>query len=164
MPVCSKSVTTGEESLFYRAASLGIIEALDNFLGIGISLEWECCDQGTALMIASANGRLDAVKYLVRKGARLRYHTTDRSERSAINAAITHQEILDWLLVGRFLDQGKLPASATREDNDLIRPWSGVSSSPVEIKWEWKQMRDEGLWEYARRIQVIRKELLSTVR
>ncbi|KAI0438504.1 ankyrin repeat-containing domain protein [Xylaria telfairii] len=158
-PVCSKSVTMGANSLFYQVASLGVIEALDNFLAIGISLEWECCDQGTALMIASANGRLDAVKYLVRKGAQLQYHTKDGIGRSAISAAHAHQEIVEWLLIGRFLDQGKLSASATR-DGDLIRAWSGVSSIPVEIKWEWRQMRDESLWEYARRSQMIKKELL----
>ncbi|KAI0405874.1 ankyrin repeat-containing domain protein [Xylaria palmicola] len=161
--VCSKSVTTGADSLFYQAASLGAIEALDNFLAIGISLEWECCDQGTALMIASVNGRLDAVKYLVRKGAQLQYHTTDGMEQSAVNAARAHQDIVEWLLIGRFLDQGKLSASATCEDDDdPIRAWSGVSSNPVEMKWEWKQMRDESLWEYARRSQMIRKELLSS--
>ncbi|KAI1741312.1 ankyrin repeat-containing domain protein [Xylaria scruposa] len=161
MSICSKSVTTGTNSLFYHAASLGIIEALDNFLAIGISLEWECCDQGTALMIASANGRLDAVKYLARKGAQLCYNTTNGNERSAINVARAHQEIVDWLLIGRFLDQRKLSASATREDNAPIRAWSGVSSIPVRMKWEWRQMRDETLLEYAGRSQKIRKELIS---
>ncbi|KAI0544531.1 ankyrin repeat-containing domain protein [Xylaria curta] len=161
MSICSESVTTGMSSLFYHAASLGIIEALDNFFAIGISLEWECCDQGTALMIASANGRLDAVEYLVRKGAQLCYNTANGNERSAINVARAHQEIVDWLLIGRFLDQRKLSASAMREDNAPICAWSGVSSIPIDMKWEWRQMRDETIWEYAGRSQMIRKELLS---
>lgn len=160
-PIYSKSITTGTDSLLYRVASLGLVEALDNFLVIGIGLEWECCDQGTVLMIASANGRLEAVKYLVRKGAQLQY-TVNGNERSAISAAHGHREVIDWLLIGRFSDQHKLAASAMRGDAP-IRAWTGVTSIPIPLKWEWRQMRDESLLEYARRSQTIRKQLMSDV-
>ncbi|KAI0802249.1 ankyrin repeat-containing domain protein [Xylaria sp. FL0064] len=157
-PVYSNSITAGEDSLLYRIASLGVVEALDNLLAVGVGLEWECCDEGTVLMIAAANGRLEAVKYLIRKGARLQY-ATNGIERNVISAAYGHQQVIDWLLVGRFSDQNKLTGPAIHEEG-VIRAWSGVTSLPIPMKWEWRQARDESLLEYARRLQIIRKRVV----
>ncbi|KAI1346609.1 hypothetical protein F5Y01DRAFT_321618 [Xylaria sp. FL0043] len=157
-PVYSNSVTTGEDSLLYQSASLGVVEALDNFLAVGVDLEWECCDKGTVLMIAAANGQLEAVKYLVRKGARLGYMTNGH-EWSVVDAARGHQRVIDWLLVGMFSDQHKLTGSAFHEEG-VIQAWSGVTSLPIPMKWEWRQMRDESLFEYAKRLQTIRKRVV----
>ncbi|OTA97060.1 hypothetical protein M434DRAFT_41665, partial [Hypoxylon sp. CO27-5] len=56
-------------SLFHLAACWGSTRALDSILTIGADIEQEFGEHGTALMVSATNGQLDAVKYLVRKGA-----------------------------------------------------------------------------------------------
>ncbi|KAI0873129.1 ankyrin repeat-containing domain protein [Hypoxylon argillaceum] len=157
--IYSDSLVSGTDSMFYQSAHLGVVEALDNFFALGIDMEWCCCNEArTALIIASANGRLEAVKFLVRKGARLQYESNGR-QRSAVSAGRGYQDVISWLLVGRFCDQYKLQASAMYEDKP-VHPWSGIMGVPIRVKWEWKQMRNETLLAYARRSEAIRKELI----
>ena len=73
-------------------------------LDVGANLETEGGDYGTPLMGACATGRLQAVKLLVRKGAKMVYCNEHGRYFSAPRAAKHFPEIVRWLLVGRHLE------------------------------------------------------------
>ena len=73
-------------------------------LDAGAKLETEGGDYGTPLMGACATGRLQAVKLLVRKGAKMVYCNEHGRYFSAPRAAKHFPEIVRWLLVGRHLE------------------------------------------------------------
>lgn len=164
-PLCvSETVTKGQDSLFYLVSSRGIVSAIDGFLAIGIDLEHECTEQGTAIIVASTNGRLDAVRYLVRRGAKLDYEKNGQ-RRNAITAALGHREVLDWLLVRRHTEQRKIayckPDSCSQDTaagNTELRPQPGRWVIKMTLKWGWGKRRSETMLEYAcRRCEIITK-------
>lgn len=163
------SITTGRTSVFYLAASRGHVSAIDDFLAIGVDLELECCEEGTALMIASTNGQLDAVKYLVRKEAKLCYFSQDSGRhKSAFGAASTqgHEEVLHWLLVGRHVEQPKIEHNALDDPGQAgtqTGKWSGIQQTRLPLKWEWRQRREESMFEYALRRQEVISEFRGEV-
>ena len=81
-----------------------VIELL---LDAGADLETDSCDSGTVLMGAYAAGRLEAVKVLVYKGAKMIY-TANGQTFSALKAARHSPEIVHWLLIGRHIDGPRL--------------------------------------------------------
>ncbi|KAI1371926.1 ankyrin repeat-containing domain protein [Hypoxylon crocopeplum] len=160
----SASVTTGEGSLFHLAVSWGLVKAIDNLLKIGADLEQECGEHGTALMISSANGHIDAVKLLVRKRAKMSYERGGIFK-SAIAAALGHKTILHWLLVARHIEQRKIAHHGSDFDQGGYQcgNWSGICSVSIPLRWEWKQHRDETMIEYACRRQTILLSLRGQV-
>ena len=80
---------------------------IDLLLAAGADLELKGGDAGTPLMGACTPGRLEAVKHLVRRGARISY-TEEGQVFSALRAAKHFPDIVRWLLVGRYLDGPKL--------------------------------------------------------
>jgi len=70
----------------------------------GAELETEGGDYGTPLMGACAAGRLQAVKLLARKGAKMLYCNEHGRSFSALRAAKYFPEIVQWLLVGRYTE------------------------------------------------------------
>ncbi|OTA68801.1 ankyrin, partial [Hypoxylon sp. EC38] len=162
-PQVSSSVTTGDGSLFYLAACWGSVRALDNILTIGADIEQECGEHGTALMVSATNGQLDAVKYLVRKGARLSYERNGVA-RSAFAEALGHEEVLQWLLVARHTDQRKIAyCESDLQKSPKIHNWSGIRSVSIPMKWEWRQRRNETMIDYAHRSQEIMLALRGLV-
>ncbi|KAF4454137.1 Ankyrin repeat, partial [Fusarium albosuccineum] len=101
---------TGGQSPLYIAAWFGYVKAMGNLILIGANIEFEGGAAGTALMAACKGGRIDAVKFLVRYGARLDYFSKTQGFRSAFLAAKSHPRIIHWLLVGRHSDQLKITA------------------------------------------------------
>ena len=91
----------------YLAAIEEKLDIITLLLDTGAQLEIETCDHGTALMGASATGRLASVKLLVARGARTSY-MQDGQIYSALLAAKYHPEVRRWLLVGRFVEGPKL--------------------------------------------------------
>lgn len=73
-------------------------------LDAGAELETEGGIYGTPLMGACAAGRLQAVKLLVRKGAKMLYCNEHGQSFSALRAAKHFPEIVRWLLVGRYTE------------------------------------------------------------
>ncbi|KAK7751937.1 hypothetical protein SLS62_006080 [Diatrype stigma] len=163
------SVTTGETSLFYLAASEGYTTAIENFFAVGFSLELECCQAGTALMIASAHGQLEAVKYLVRRKARLFYESPEDGHHKsafAAAAALGHDEVLRWLLVERHVEQPKIAHAVldpSEQTGVQTGKWSGIQQVRLPLKWEWRQRRFESMFEYALRRQEIISEFRGEV-
>ena len=89
----------------YVAATQPAEKTIDMLLAAGADLELEEGGaHGTPLLGACAAGRLGVVKALVRGGARTSYTTKDGHVFSALAAAKYHQNVMRWLLVGRFLE------------------------------------------------------------
>jgi ankyrin repeat protein len=83
-------------------------DALTWLLDEGIDMEREISEEGTALMYACSFGRLEQIKTLVRRGARLDYVDSNGRYHSGILSARLYPNIIRWLLVQRFQDQPKL--------------------------------------------------------
>ncbi|KAI0437067.1 ankyrin repeat-containing domain protein [Xylaria telfairii] len=160
----SDSVATGKSSLLYLAASSGYVAAVDDLLSIGLDIETEVCEEGTALAIAAAHGQFDVVKYLARRGAQL-FRGFGRAGEGVMAATRGQKEVIQWLLVNRYTDQAKITnADPNADQGDRnIREWTGVVQVRVLLKWEWEKRRAETMLEYAARSQTIMKELEGEV-
>ena len=87
----------------YAAATAPAETCIDMLLEAGADLELEGGNYGTPLMGACATGRLEAVKALVRRGAKTSYIKDDEVF-SVLSAAKHHVKVRQWLLVGRFME------------------------------------------------------------
>ena len=93
----------GSGTPLYAAATKPAERCIDMLLKAGADLELEGGSHGTPLMGACATGRLEAVKALVRKGAKTSYIKDDEVF-SALSVAKHHVKVRQWLLVGRFME------------------------------------------------------------
>lgn len=155
-------VDPGGYSFLWLAASLGTLDEIRLLLSMGSNIENEAGEEGTPLVAACTYRRLEAVKLLVRHGARLLYESSGK-RRSAVAAAQHYPEILSWLLVGRFTDQRRLNDSEGNECSSPFSLWSGIRQIGVQMQWRWKQGRHETMMEYARRLHGIRIGLRGSV-
>ncbi|KAK2754802.1 hypothetical protein FQN54_006695 [Arachnomyces sp. PD_36] len=142
----------GQTSLLCRATAAGLLDGMEELFKIGADIEHEGSEHGTALMSACFIGEFDAVRLLVRRGARLSYESEGKI-RSAFTLARQFPEILEWLLVKRFVRQEKLeftglPDAPERE----IRPWSGITVGKLDLKGTYRRKWDESSIEYAERL------------
>ena len=94
---------TASGAPLYAAATRPAERCIDMLLEAGADLELEGGNHGTPLMGACATGRLEAVKALVRRGAKTLYIKDDEVF-SALSAAKHHVKVRQWLLVGRFME------------------------------------------------------------
>lgn len=119
-----------------RAASRGIMEIMENCLTMGADIDFEGCSLGSALMIACACGRLDAVKFLVQRGAAISY-VGKAGLTSAVAAGRRSKTVIAWLLVGQFNEQRRLEnginASSWSEDRE-VRQWSGIGKTDFRFE------------------------------
>lgn len=155
-------VDPGGYSFLWLAASFGSLDEIRLLLSMGSNMEHEAGEEGIPLVAACAYRRLEAVKLLVRHGARLSYESCG-NRRSAVAAAQRFPEILSWLLVGRFTDQRKLKDSGSDECSSSFSVWSGIRQVGVLMQWQWKQGRHETMMDYARRLHGIRIRLRGTI-
>ncbi|KAL2692482.1 hypothetical protein Neosp_002892 [[Neocosmospora] mangrovei] len=152
----------GSHSLLCQAACWGLVEAIENFLALGVGMiEHECNDHGTPLAAAVFNRQIEAVKCLVRNGATIPHNLCPPADSRATMAS-PDVVIQQWLFIGRYMDQ-KQVANETTEDSDKIKSWAGVCSVEVALKWEWKRLWGESTREYACRWQRILKDLRGKV-
>ncbi|KAI1751796.1 hypothetical protein F4782DRAFT_547347 [Xylaria castorea] len=91
--VVSESVAVAKSSLLYLAASKGRVAAVDDPFSIGIDMEGEISEEGTAITVAAAHGQLDVVKYLARQGAKMILETSGPQDGASV-AAHGKKEVL----------------------------------------------------------------------
>ena len=158
------------------AASDNSIPMMQNMILIGADIEFEGCMSGTALMAACDYGRLDAVKFLVRRGARLLYSCDKGSEgrpplhRSAIVAAREHPDVLRWLLVERHTEQLKIMGraengdhAASSEGSNEVHCWSGPTRAGMTLRTsEGRQIWESSL-QWLAKLRRIRQDLSGRV-
>ncbi|KAL8369519.1 hypothetical protein RB595_000037 [Gaeumannomyces hyphopodioides] len=151
----------------------------------GADPELEGSAEGTALMAACSHGRLEAVKVLVRSGARVAYVKRPPGGPPVIQNALEHArgfpEIVRWLLVGRYTDQGKISdrphdaTAAAAEPQGRARPTEGVEGAPgigraLQVRYlltgtnrEYGRLRKESMCAYLLRAAGIRLSLRGKV-
>lgn len=148
-----------------RASSRGMLEITENCLTMGAEIDFEGCSLGSALMIACACGRLDAVKFLVRRGAAISY-VGRNGLTSALVAGHRSKKILAWLLVGQFTEQGRLncddkPSSSSTASE--IQPWSGIQKMALQLVG-WREMQPhESSLQYAKFLLKLKRKLRGEV-
>ncbi|KAL8296137.1 hypothetical protein RB600_001568 [Gaeumannomyces tritici] len=157
----------------------------------GADPELEGSAEGTALMTACSHGRIEAVKILARSGARVAYVKRPPGEddggdgtpviQNALEYARGFPEIVRWLLVGRYTEQGKISdrphdaAAAAAELRGRARPAEGVEGAPgigrvLQVRYvltgtnrEYGRMRRESLLAYLLRTSEIKLSLRGKV-
>ncbi|KAI8649318.1 NACHT domain-containing protein [Fusarium sp. Ph1] len=141
-----------------RAASKGSIKIMENCLDMGADLDFEGCPLGSALMIASACGRLEAVRVLVRRGATVTYN--GRIGPVNVFSVARSRKVKSWLLVGRFNDRLRLHAAdeaATHHCNNRVSYWSGIVQARFKLVGWTARHGEESAFDYARRLCQIKR-------
>ena len=95
------------------AASLGVISQIQVLLkaDADIEISWGYC--GTPLSAACLAGHLDAVKYLIERGAKTSWTELDGKPITAMEKAKGHKRVLRWL--------------QKREEQSEVNPTTGIS-------------------------------------
>lgn len=141
-----------------RAASLNLVDVIENCLSMGAEIDFEGCPLGSALMAASAFGSLDSVKLLVRRQAVVFY--IGKSGPTDILSLTQSEDIRKWLLVGRFTEQSRIGAETdSSQSQSGAQPvlWSGIVQAKVRLVGKWQRLPGESSVDYARVLGRIRK-------
>lgn len=164
------------------AAWSNSVAMMQNLILIGADIEFEGCESGTALMAACEHGRLPAVKFLVRRGARLEY-TSNRERvasaaessqsvyRSAIVAAQMHPEVLRWLLVERHTEQPKIMdhpeqwngPSASSDAEATAYHWSGPVRAGMRLLRSERRLAGDSSLDWLAKLRRMRRNLAGRV-
>ncbi len=150
-----------------RMSVEGNTTVMANLLELGACVDYEGSPDGSALMAACANGQLESVKLLVRRGASLSYvRGTQGQHVSCLRCARGSSEITHWLLVGRFTDQPKLTASQASPDPEsstaVVKAWSGPAKAELIITGLHEREPTESSREYFVRLQRLRRDMRGT--
>lgn len=130
-----------------RDVTLSGTKELRSLLKTGADLEYSNARYGTALMVACSSGCLESVKYLVRQGARLDIVMEGRPVN--VLQVAGDQKIIDWFLVHRFTDQGKLAYDLKNQEQTPLNYWSGVRQLEIHLKGYYERKENQSLLEYA---------------
>jgi hypothetical protein len=128
---------------------------------MGADIDYEGCPMGSAVMIASACGSLEAVQFLVRKEASVTY-TFEGQFRSCYLLAGT-ESVKKWLLVGRYQDTMALTAeseTASAKDESF---WSGYRQVMLVLYGKRAKGPNETDREYGKRIAKLKRSLRGKV-
>ncbi len=150
-------------SPLYRTAVRGAVKVMGLLIREGARLEVEGGNEGTPLMAACAAGRLRAVKYLIRAGAKMSY-TKDGKFFTAIRAARHFPPIVHWLLVEQYTEQFRIdlaPAETTK--HTTISNWSGPTTVEVPTLGMYSPEHGDSLFDRAVQLHELRKDLAGTV-
>ncbi|KAM0226691.1 hypothetical protein ACHAPO_012152 [Fusarium lateritium] len=147
-----------------RAASMEYLDVIENCLSMGAHIDFEGCSWGSALIIASACGKLSSVKRLVRAGAKIDYIGSN-GHTSALS--VTKSEVVkQWLLVGRFVEQKKIEP-ATESDANCLQFQAGRRSGIAKIKVRlaelYRRRYEESTLDYLRRLERLKLRLRGKV-
>ncbi|KPM44161.1 hypothetical protein AK830_g2367 [Neonectria ditissima] len=131
-------------------------QAAELLLSLGANIEQDGSSFGTPLMCAIACGKMDMVKLLVRRGAKLEYIDGDGTYRSGLVESLPHPEVTKWLLVRRYQDQNKL-TNTSFNGEAVLKLWSGKRVLKVALK-SWQQRRwDESTLDFCIRLKKIER-------
>lgn len=143
------------------AAKKAHISNLKLLLDLGADTELEG-RTGTALITACMVGRLDSVKILIRHGAKLDQSSTSSfsNERpyptNAVMAAKHYKHILQWLLVDRYTEQGKLASTADHDSDSSGRtqtkPRAGVRQLQIPLRGIYSRPYGMSTFDFIRHV------------
>ena len=145
-----------------QAAASDEVSSARFLLDHGAEIEMEGSPEGSPLMTACSFGRLNMVKLLVRRGARLEYTNEKGCYRSAFDSMQPHPYLVKWFLRERFWEQRRLqlcPSSDAAEE----RPWAGARNSKFQLPRHIWQRWDESMAEVLRRRWAFRESIRGKV-
>lgn len=149
-----------------RASSLGVLEVIENCLTMGAEIDFEGCSLGSALIIACACGRFEAVTLLVRRGAAISYFGKNGLT-SAVIAGRRSKAIIAWLLVGQFNEQKRLiwGDRLTSSDgmNTQVQLWSGIGKADFRLVGIHQMQHYESSLDYAIRLSNLKRKLRGSI-
>lgn len=146
-----------------KGAVAGQVGAMALLIDFGAHIEVESWGRGTPLMAACAAGRLCAVEFLVRHGARETYVNNERSF-SALEEAKHFSGIRRWLLVDRYTQQRKIGnGSEGGSESDGRGFWAGLKTFEVPLTRQWGRFGDESTLDHLRRLSIRKRELEGEV-
>ncbi|KAJ4200945.1 hypothetical protein NW767_007080 [Fusarium falciforme] len=137
-----------------RAAALNLVDIMENCLEMGARVDYGGCPLGSAVMLASACGSLEAVKLLVRRGASVCYF--GKNGVTSCLALAGTETVRAWLLSGRFMDQQRIMAEGGGGEEE-VKQWSGFALARVKIYGKMERYRPESMLDYARRLAWMKK-------
>ncbi|KAF4982358.1 hypothetical protein FZEAL_2010 [Fusarium zealandicum] len=140
------------------AAASDLTQILANCLEMGANIDFYGSPVGSAVMMASFCGSLEAVKFLVRNGASISY-VGESGSRSCFSLAGS-EAVRSWLLSGRFMDQlaiAPLGADGELQDTAQVSFWSGIVRARVKVYGRDERSYFESALDYAKRLASIRK-------
>ncbi|CAG1973068.1 unnamed protein product [Fusarium graminearum] len=147
-----------------RAASMDFLDMIENCLSIGADIDFEGCSWGSALMTASAFGKLASVKFLVRAGARIDY-IGSRGHTSALLVTVS-KVVKQWLLVERFVEQRKIEAATERDKSHSMGQKgrrSGIARIKVRLNELYYRRYGESSLDYLRRLERLKLEMRGRI-
>jgi ankyrin repeat protein len=140
------------------AATISNTAAVDTFIKAGAELETRRNTGDTAVLAACQAGRLPSVTYLVRQGAKLEYEHQDRTFNVYL-AAHGRPEIIRWLLVERWTEQGKLTSEPLDSGEQVqYQPWSGVRTVMIPLVGEFERPEKSSLLDHAKYLHSVARE------
>ncbi|KAL4907787.1 ankyrin repeat-containing domain protein [Aspergillus multicolor] len=154
----------GRDSLLCLASARGLVEPCRAILLMDADLDYEGHQIGSALMVACASGQIEAVKFLVRAGAKMGYFSTrDNQWKSAVSCAESYPVIQQWLLVDRYLDQRRLTSGPHPDSPRDIQPWSCGAHAELPCVGHRQIWGKESSVDYAFRLAAIRRSFRGKV-
>ena len=145
----------GSDSLISLATE-DDIEGMRKSVKAGITLENCDCNGRTALIAACRTGRLPPVAFLVRQGARLEY-TYENRQITAYQAARSHHDVIDWLLVKRWTEQSRITGSACN-CYDRVGPRAGIRTVAIPLRGRFARPKDVSLFDHAKNMHKIARD------
>lgn len=144
------------------------IDVMEHCFEMGAEVDFEGSPYGSALMVAAAMNRIESVKFLVRRNASI-FYTGKQGFTSAVMAEVTPQRIIEWLLVKRFQDQGKLEATSDShgavEDPPNLRARLSWCPTRIQLRLnaDFERQPHESLFAYLRRLAIIKEQMRGRI-
>jgi ankyrin repeat protein len=150
--------TVNGDTIFTRGAIYGGLYHVHACIKAGAQLEATRNNGDTALLATCRAGQLSSAAYLVRQGAKLEYEHQGRTL-NAYLAACGHPEIIRWLLVERWTEQGKLGSeSANSGEQAQCQSWTGVRTVKIPLRGDFERPKGSSLFDHAKYLHEVAKE------
>ncbi|CAG9951126.1 unnamed protein product [Clonostachys rosea f. rosea IK726] len=155
--------SSGKHSVLCQATMLGLMQEVELLVDFGADINYLCEDHGTPLTAAARFQRLKLFKYLFRNGASMCHGSKPLSTVLSNANGKIHPTILHWVLVAQHTEQRRITYEQLDMGENITGRWAGVKTAAIRVKWEWKRCRFDSSFEYACRLQYVKKSLRGKV-
>ncbi|KAH7149879.1 hypothetical protein B0J13DRAFT_605634 [Dactylonectria estremocensis] len=111
-------------------AYYNLVGILENCLSMGAEIDYEGSPLGSALVVACALGKLDSVKFLVRRQASVSY--PGKRGRMNVMELTRSEPVKAWLLVGRFNEQLRIGTFGSPTESSCEMSFAWVHSDSFQ--------------------------------
>lgn len=132
------------------------IDLIQNCLSLGADVDFEGSPHGSAVIVASACGNLDAVRVLVRAGASLSYRG-EKGHKSVFTFCRS-KVVRQWLLVDRFTEQRMINMEPHWGDSQRVRPSAGPAVAGLKLVGERAMCYYDRMIDYAIKLAEMRED------